>query len=69
MTEETLLLKLKDFAAKNGVTVPYVLSAAYAVYLAQATGKREAVFLMSRLNRKGEELRTLGCYTLPVPCG
>jgi len=66
-TEETFLRKCKDFAAANGVTVPYVLGAAYAVYLAQATGKRDAVFLMSRLNRKREELRTLGCYTLPVP--
>lgn len=67
MPQEDYLRKLEDFAAQNKVTVPYVLGGAYAVYLAQAAGKREAVFLMARLNRKEEELDTLGCYTLAVP--
>ncbi len=55
------------FGKENGVTTPYVFAAAYAVWLAEATGKQDAVFLMPRLNRQGEELKTLGCYTLLVP--
>lgn len=55
------------FARENGVTVPYVFAAAYAVYLAEATDKKDAVFLMPRLNRKAGQMQTLGCYTLLVP--
>lgn len=58
---------VKRFSKENGVTVPYVFAAAYAVYLAEATGKKDAVFLMPRLNRKAGEMQTLGCYTLLVP--
>ncbi len=57
----------EHFARESGVTVPYVFAAAYAVYLAEVTGKKDAVFLMPRLNRKEGEMRTLGCYTLLVP--
>lgn len=59
--------KAERFGKENGVTTPYVLAGAYAVWLAEATGKSEAVFLMPRLNRREEELKTLGCYTLLVP--
>ncbi len=65
--EGVSLKEVEKFAAENGVTIPYVVGAAYGVYLALATGKRDAVFLMARLNRKSHELGTLGCYTLPVP--
>lgn len=66
-TEEALSGKLQRFAEENHVTVPYVLAAAYGIYLAQASGKKDGVFFMARLNRRQEELQTLGCYTLPVP--
>lgn len=59
--------KIERFGRENGITTPYVLAAAYAVWLAEATGKSDAVFLMPRLNRRGEELKSLGCYTLLVP--
>lgn len=59
--------RAERFAEDNGVTVPYVLAAAYAVYLSEATGKKDAVFLMPRLNRSKETIQTLGCYTLLVP--
>lgn len=55
------------FAKENGVTVPYVFAGAYALCLSQAAGTSDAVFLMPRLNRLGEEMQTLGCYTLLVP--
>lgn len=58
---------LDRFAEENGVTVPYVLAAAYAVWLTEAVGKPDAVFLMPRLNRGVEEMQTLGCYTMLVP--
>ncbi len=59
--------RTERFGKENGVTTPYVFAAAYAVWLAEATGKQDAVFLMPRLNRQGEELKRLGCYTLLVP--
>lgn len=65
--ESGLKERVEHFARENSVTVPYVLAAAYAVYLAEATGKKDAVFLMPRLNRKEAEMKTLGCYTLLVP--
>lgn len=65
--ENGLQERVEHFAGENGVTAPYVFAAAYAVYLAEATGKKDAVFLMPRLNRKAGEMRTLGCLTLLVP--
>jgi len=59
--------EIRKFAEQNGVTVPYVLAGAYALYLAEAAGKKDAVFLMPRLNRRLGELGTFGCYTLLVP--
>lgn len=59
--------RIQRFAKENGVTMPYVLAAAYAVWLSEATGKSDAVFLMPRLNRNAQEMQTLGCYTLLVP--
>ena len=40
---------------------------AFAIYLSGATVKDDAVILMPRLNRRPEEMETLGCYTLLVP--
>ncbi len=58
---------LFDFAARNDTTVPYVMLSAFAIYLSGATVKDDAVILMPRLNRRPEEMETLGCYTLLVP--
>lgn len=58
---------VKTFSEREDVTVPYVFAAAYAYYLAEATGRNDAVFLMPRLNRTKEQMNTLGCYTLLVP--
>ncbi len=65
--EKGLGEEILSFAERNQVTPAYVLGAAYALYLAEASGKGEAVFLMARQNRREEERETLGCYTLPVP--
>lgn len=58
---------IEKFAVEQGVTPPYVLAAAMAVYLACASCKKDAVFLMPRLNRRQEELNVIGCCTLLVP--
>ena len=58
---------LLAFAAQNGTTVPYLMLSAIAIYLSGATIKDDAVILMPRLNRRPEEIETLGCYTLLVP--
>lgn len=55
------------FAKQTGVTVPYVLLAAYALYLAESASSDETVILMPRLNRKPDEMNTIGCFTLLVP--
>lgn len=62
-----LMQAIQLFGKREGIPVSAVFSAAYAYYLAQATGKKEAVFLMPRLNRTAEQRQTLGCYTLLVP--
>lgn len=65
--EEELQQAIALFAARTGVTVSYVFAAAYALYLAESTGKRDAVFFMPRLNRNRAQMQTIGCYTLLVP--
>lgn len=65
--DRTVMAGLERTAAACGVSIPYVLAGAYAVYLAEATDKKDAVFLMPRLNRLPEERDTLGCFTLLVP--
>ncbi len=65
--EQELWKRIESYAGEQGVTVPYVLGGAYAVYLTEALGREDAVFLMPRLNREQEELGILGCYTLLVP--
>ncbi len=65
--EQELWDRVESFAREQGVTVPYVLGGAYAIYLTEALGREDAVFLMPRLNRKQKELGILGCYTLLVP--
>lgn len=64
---EDLMRQTALFAEREGVSVPSVFAAAFAFYLAEATDKRDAVFLMPRLNRTPEEMDTLGCFTLLVP--
>lgn len=59
--------RLGDWGKRMGVGVPYILLAAQAVYLAEATGAEEAVVLMPRLNRNAQTAKTLGCYVLLVP--
>ncbi len=67
MPEEGMEERMACFAAEHGVTVPYVLASAYAVWLSGAAGKEDAVFLMPRLNRDAGTRQTIGCYTLLVP--
>ena len=58
---------LKQFAESNKLTPAYVFATAYALYLAESTGKKDAVFLMPRLNRTPAQMNVIGCYTLLVP--
>ena len=58
---------LKRFAKENGLTPAYVFATAYALYLAESTGKKDAVLLMPRLNRTAGQMNVIGCYTLLVP--
>lgn len=55
------------FGEREGISIPCLFAAAYAFYLAQATDKKDAVFLVPCLNRTVEQMDTLGCYTLLVP--
>ncbi len=64
---EALMRGIEAFGRQEQVTVPYIVAAAYAYYLAQASGKPDAVFLMPRLGRAPEQMDTLGCFTLLVP--
>lgn len=64
---EALMSEIEKFGRREQVSVPYIMAAAYAYYLAQATGKEDAVFLMPRLNRTPEQMNILGCYTLLIP--
>lgn len=65
--QENLAGEMTAFAKKEALTEAYLFAGAYAFYLAEATGKKDAVFLMPRLNRRPEQMNTLGCYTLLVP--
>lgn len=58
---------LKKFASDNKLTPAYVFATAYALYIAESTGKKDAVILMPRLNRTREQMNVIGCYTLLVP--
>lgn len=64
---EKLMREAEEFGGRENISIPYIFAAAYALYLAQATGKKDAVFLMPRLNRIYGQMDTLGCYTLLVP--
>ncbi|MDE5932856.1 MAG: non-ribosomal peptide synthetase, partial [Lachnospiraceae bacterium] len=64
---EKLLKEAEAFGEREDISIPYIFAAAYALYLAKATNKKDAVFLMPRLNRTFEQMDTLGCYTLLVP--
>lgn len=62
-----LMKRAEQFAQTEGVSVPYIFAAAFGFYLAQATDKKDGVFLMPRLNRTLNQREILGCYTLLVP--
>ena len=64
---EELVKQVQIYAKANGVTLAYVLASAYLLYLAEATGKQDAVILMPRLNRGATDMDTIGCCTLLVP--
>ena len=64
---EQLMKEAEAFGEREDISIPYIFAAAYAFYLAQATDKKDAVFLMPRLNRAPGQMGTLGCYTLLVP--
>ena len=59
---------LRDYAKANGITPASVFSAALSLYLARATDKPDAVFIMPRLGRDTEEERAAyGCHTQAIP--
>lgn len=64
---EKLMRETEAFVEREDISIPYIFAAATALYLAQATGKKDAVFLMPRLNRTSGQMDTMGCYTLLVP--
>lgn len=64
---EKLMKETEAFGERENISIPYIFAAAYALYLARATDKKDAVFLMPRLNRTFGQMDTLGCYTLLVP--
>lgn len=64
---EKLMREMEEFSRRGDISIPYIFAAAYALYLSRATGKKDAVFLMPRLNRTSGQMDTLGCYTLLVP--
>lgn len=59
--------KIYRYAEEGNYRLPFIYMAAHAIYLARATRQKEAMILMSRLGRKREQMRTLGCYVLIVP--
>lgn len=63
-----LTAHIRAFAAERRVTEASVFAAALSLYLARASRKREAVFVMPRLGRDSEEERArYGCHTTAVP--
>lgn len=64
---EKLMREAEAFGEREEISIPYIFAAAYALYLSRATGKKDAVFLMPRLNRTSGQMDTFGCYTLLVP--
>ncbi len=64
---EDIMRQAGKFGEKEGISIPYLFASAYAFYLAKATDRKDAVFLMPRLNRTTGQMNNLGCYTLLVP--
>lgn len=64
---DNLMKEAEAFGEREHISIPYIFAAAYTLYLARATDKKDAVFLMPRLNRTLGQMDTLGCYTLLVP--
>ncbi len=64
---QKLMKEAEAFGGREDIPIPYIFAAAYALYLSQATDKKDAVFLMPRLNRASVQMDTIGCYTLLVP--
>lgn len=64
---EKIMNDAERFGEREDISIPCLFAAAYVFYLAQATDKKDAVFLMPCLNRTEEQMDTLGCYSLSVP--
>ncbi len=64
---EKVMSGAEAYGERENVSIPCLFATAYAFYLAQATDKKDAVFLMPCLNRTPEQMDTLGCYALLVP--
>ena len=63
-----LTARIRTFAVEHGVTEAAVLAAALSLYLARASQKQEAVFIMPRLGRaSAEERARYGCHTMVIP--
>ena len=63
-----LTARIRTFVAEHGVTEASVFAAALSLYLARASQKQEAVFIMPRLGRgSAEERARYGCHTTAVP--
>lgn len=64
---EEIAGEVAAYGAREHHSMPCLFETAYAFYLAQATDKRDAVFLVPCVNRTREQMDTLGCYALFVP--
>lgn len=64
---KNIMKEVELFEERENISDSYIFAAVYALYLSCVTDKRDAVFLMPRLNREFEQMDTLGCYTLLVP--
>lgn len=60
--------EIEEYAKRHDLTPSAVFSGAFSLYLSRAMQTEDAVFIMPRLNRDTEELRSrVGCYTMVVP--
>lgn len=65
---DELTAKINKYEKDNGIKDSGLFGAAMSLWLARATEKKDAVFLMPRLNRDNkEELSAMSCRTLVIP--
>ncbi len=66
--DDELYRKINDYEKANGIKDSGFFGAALVLWIARATQKKDAVFLMPRLNRDNKkELSEMSCRTLVVP--